>query len=73
MFSTNGKLLKQIDSCPIDGLISVVSSDISMCKMEFDVVVPAKPLFSKRYTDYTYVHRKKNIRDMVFEDFNSYH
>ena len=53
MFSANGKLLKQIDSCPIDGAISVVSSDIFMCKMEFDVVVPAKPLFSEHYTDYT--------------------
>ena len=41
--------------------------------MEFDVVVPAKPLFYKPYVDDTYVRRKKNIRDMLFEDLNSYH
>ena len=42
-----------------------------MCKMEFDVVVPAKPMFFKRYVDYTYVSRKKNDVDKPFEDLNS--
>ena len=41
--------------------------------MEFDVVVPAKPLFYKRYVDDKYVRRKEVIRDMLFEDLNSYH
>lgn len=35
--------------------------------MEFDVVVPPKPLLQDRY-----VHRKKNIRNMLFEDLDSY-
>ena len=73
VFSANGKLLKQIDGSPMSGPISVVFSDIFMCKMEFDVVAPAKPLFCKRYVDDAYVHRKKNIRDMLFEDLKSYH
>ena len=43
-----------------------------MCKMEFDVVVPAKPMFYKRYVDDTYMSRKKNDVDKPFEDLNSY-
>ena len=39
--------------------------------MEFDVVVLAKPLCYKHYADDAHVSRKKNIRDMLFEDHNS--
>ena len=73
MFSANEMLLKQIDGCPMGGPISVGFSDIYMCKMELDVVFPAKPLFYKHYIDDTYAGRKKNIRDMLFEGLNSYH
>ena len=34
-----------------------------MCKMEENVVVPAKPVFYKRYVDETYIRRKKNVND----------
>ena len=54
------------------GPISVVFSDIFMCKMELDVVVPAKPIFYKRYVDDTYVQRKKNDVEKLFEEPNSY-
>ena len=54
------------------GSISVVFSDILMCKMEFDVVLPAKPMFCKRYVDDTYVPRKKNYVDKLFQELNSY-
>ena len=54
------------------GPVSVVSSGIFMSKMEFDVVVPAKPIFYKRYADDTYVRRKKNDADKLFEELNSY-
>ena len=50
----------------------VLSSDILMCKMEFDVVLPAKPMFCKRYVDDTYVPRKKNDVDKLFQELNSY-
>ena len=73
VFPANRKLLKQVDGCAMGGPISVVFSDIYMCKMEFDDVVPAKPLFYKRYVDDTYVLRKKSIRRMLFKDLNSYH
>ena len=43
-----------------------------MCEMELDVVVPAKPIFYKRYVDDTYVRRKKNDVDKLFEELNSY-
>ena len=45
-FSVTGKLLKQVDGCPIGGPISVVFSDIFICNIEFDLVVPAnKPVY----------------------------
>ena len=72
VFSVTEKLLKQVDGCPMGGPMSVVFSDIFMCKMEFDVVVPAKPIFYKRYVDDTYVRRKKNDVDKLFEELNSY-
>ena len=51
--SVNSRLIKQIDGCSMGGPVSVVFSDIFMCKMEEDVVVPAKPIFYKRYVDET--------------------
>ena len=54
------------------GPVSVVFSDILMCKMEEDVVVPAKPIFYKRYVDVTYIRRKKNVNDELFQNLNSY-
>ena len=50
----------------------VAFSDIFMCKMEFDAVVSVKPIFYKRYVDDTYVRRKKNDVDKLFEELNSY-
>ena len=37
------------------GPVSVIFSDIFICKMEADVVVPAKPIFCKRYVDDRYI------------------
>ena len=50
-----------------------VFSDIFMCKMEEDVVVPAKPIFYKHYVDDTYIRRKKNVNDELVQNLNSYH
>ena len=55
------------------GPVSVVFSDIFMCKIEEDVVVPAKPSFYKRYVDGTYIRRKKNVNDELFQNLNCYH
>ena len=57
----------------MDGPISVVLSDIYVCKMEEDIVIPANPIFYKRYIDDTYVRRKKHETDKLFIDLNSYH
>ena len=40
VFSANNCLIKQIDGCPMGSPISVVFSDIYMCKMEEDAVKP---------------------------------
>ena len=58
IFSKN-RLIKQIDGCPMEGLIFVVCSDIYISKMEEDIVAPTKPLFYKRYVDDTYILSKK--------------
>ena len=55
------------------GPVSAVFSDIFMCKMEEDVVVPAKPIFYKCFTDGTYIRRKKNANDELFQNLNCYH
>ena len=34
VFTINNRLIKQVDGCPMGGLISVVFSDIYVCKME---------------------------------------
>ena len=73
VFSANNRLIKQIDGCPMGGPISVVLSDIYVCKMEEDIVAPSKPLFYKRYVDDTYVIRKKNETDELYNALNSYH
>ena len=69
----NNRLIKQIDGCPMGGPISVVFADIYMCKMEDDVVAPIKPIFYKRYVDDTYIRRKNNTKDELFEKLNTYH
>ena len=57
----------------MDGPISVVLSDIYVCKMEEDIVIPANPVFYKRYVNDTYVRIKKHETDKLFIDLNSYH
>ena len=62
VLSVTEKLLRQVDGCPMGGPTSVVFSDVFMCKMELDIVVPAKPIIYKRYADDTYVRKKKRNR-----------
>ena len=38
-----------------------------------DIVIPANPIFYKRYVDDTYVRRKKHETDKLFIDLHSYH
>ena len=66
VFSANNRLIKQIDGCPMGGTISVVLSDIYVCKMKEDIVAPSKSLFYKCYVDDTYVRRKKNESDELY-------
>ena len=73
-FSANNRLIKHIDGCPMAGPISVVLSDIYVCKIEDYTVTPSKPLFYKRCVDDTYVRRKKkNETDELYNALSSYH
>ena len=73
VFTINNRLIKQVDGCPMGRSISVVFSDIYVCKMEEDIVIPANPIFYKRYVDDTDVRRKKCETYKLFIDLNSYH
>ena len=73
VFSVNNRLIKQTDGCPMGGPICVIFSDIYVSRMEEDIVVPLKPHFHKRYVNDTYIRRKKNEPDSLFEKLNSYH
>ena len=53
--------------------ISVVLSDVYACKMEGDIVAPSKLVFCKRYVNDTYVKRKKNDIDELYNALNLYH
>ena len=72
-FLADGKLIRQVDGCPMGGPISVVLSNIFCVKMEFDVVQPLKPKLYKRYVDDIYSKRIKNQPDKLFEKLNNYH
>ena len=50
----NFRLIKHIDGYP-------TGAPMYMRKMEEGRVVPAKPIFYKRFVDDTYLRRKKNI------------
>ena len=69
----NNHLIKQIDGSPMGGPISVVFSDIYVCKMEDDIVKPLKPIFYKHYMGDSYDKRKRNEADTRFVALNSYH
>ena len=72
-YTVYSRLIKQIDEYPMGGPISVVFAEICMCKLEDDVVAPIKPIFYKRYVEDTYVRRKRNTKDELFENLNTYH
>ena len=71
VFSFTEKLLKQFDSCLVVGKIYIAFSNIFICRMELHAVVPAKPMFYKRYIDDTYSRRKENDVDKL-QKLNSY-
>ena len=72
-FLADGRLIRQVDGCPMGGPISVVLSNIFCVKMEFDVVKPLKPKLYKGYVDDIYSKRTKNQPDKLFEKLNNYH
>ena len=50
--------------------VSIVFSDIFMCKVKKDVVVPAKLIFFKRYVYDAYLSRLKSMKNESFKKSN---
>ena len=73
VFSVNNNLIKQINGRPTGCPISVFFSDIYISNMEEGIVALMKPSFHKRYVDGTYLRKKKNELESLFEKLNSYH
>ena len=71
VFTANNRLIKQIDGCRMGSLISVVSN-IYVSKMEEDIVASMNSHSYKRHVDDTYIRKKKNRSDSLFEKLNSY-
>ena len=65
-FLADGRLIKQVNGCPMGGPISVVLSNIFCVKMVLDVVKPLKPKLDKRYVDDIFSKRIKNQQDKTF-------
>ena len=56
------------------GPVSVVFQTFLCIKQKgIAVVVSTKPIFDKSYVDDTYIHRKKNVNDELFQKMNNYH
>ena len=73
IFVFSGRFYQQTDGCTMDGPLSVVFANISMTKLEEDVVRPINPLFYKRFVDDSINRREKNKPDELFNKLNSYH
>ena len=73
LFTANGKLYKQIDGVSMGGPLSVVFAGCFLNYMEEKVVAPRNPIFYARYVDNTYVRRKKNGEDELYNALNSFH
>ena len=69
----NGNLYKQMDGCGMDNPLSPVLVNMSMCKLEFDVIAPTNPSFYHRYVDDCLSKRKTNSTDHLLLSLNSYH
>ena len=73
LFLADGKLIRQVDGCPMGGTIYVVICNIFCVKMEFDVVKALKPKLCKCYVNDIYSKRIKNQPDKLFKKLNNYH
>ena len=73
VFSANNHLIKHNDECSMGGLMSLVFSDIYMCKMQEGEVKPLKPMFYKGSVEDTYVKRKRCEAYTLFDALNSNH
>ena len=69
----NQSFYKQIDGCPMGGLLSVILADINMVRDENEVVKPMNPPFCKRFVDDICRRRNNFQQDVLFEALNNFH
>ena len=72
-FVFDNKFYKQIDGFAMGGPLSVIMSNIWMCKVENDTVTPKSPEFYKRFVDDIINRRNKDEPDKIFQDMNNHH
>ena len=72
-FLADGRLIRQVDGCPMVGPISVVYSNIFCVKMEFDVIKPLKPKVLQTLYWWYFSKRIENQPEKPFEKLNNYH
>ena len=72
-FLADCRLIRQVEGCPMGGLISVVLSNIFCVKMKPDLVKPLKPKLYMHYVNDIYSKRIKNQREKCFKKLNNYH
>ena len=71
VFSVNNRLIKQVGGWSMVGPISVGFWDIYVSEMtEEGHVCPMKPNLYKRHVDDTFIRKKKNKPDNIFEKLN---
>ena len=72
-FSANGKLIRQLDGCPIGGNFSQIMASICMTKCLKDVIKPLDPIYFGLYVDDGFSRRKLSNRDKIGEGLQNFH
>ena len=72
-FSANGKLIRQVDGCPIGGKFSMTMASICMTKCIREIVKPMNPKFFSLYVDDIFNRRKKGETDELGDALNNFH
>ena len=72
-FLADCRLIRQVEGCPMGGLISVVLSNIFCVKMKPDLVKPLKPKLYIHHVNDIYSKWIKNQREKCFKKLNNYH
>ena len=71
-FSTNGRLIRQIDGCAIGGTLSVTLSAISMTQCLVEKIEPTNPKFFRLYVDDSYNRGNKKENENILKSLRNF-